>query len=208
MVRKNKNLEFNISSNTSEYGSVRSNFYTGDKGSASINIRVKYGKDYLNLTEIDMTPKLDLFHSDGSIWMDEELYIPVLDTGLIQYNIPENVIKHKGSVKAKLFLVKDEKSIHVANFTFDIKDSGIEGAVEKEISVNLVDDAVKKIMNEQPELFKGEKGDKGDTGPQGVQGEQGPKGDTLLAPPKIYTRDEYNQLATKDSNTLYFISEV
>ena len=30
----------------------------------------------------------------------------------------------------------------------------------------------------------------------------------LRVPPKIYTRDEYNQLAVKDPNTLYFIEEV
>ena len=178
------------------------------------------------------------------------------DKGLIQYNLSDNVIAHAGKVKAKLFLKNTEQSVHVANFTFDIKDSGIESAVAKEISVNIVDDAIKKIINEQPELFKGEKGDKGDIGPQGVQGKQGvkgeqgeqgikgdtgeqgiqgvkgdkgPKGDTgsqgvqgakgekgdkgdkgdsVLASPKIYTRDEYNQLATKDNNTLYFISEV
>ena len=71
--------------------------------------------------------------------------------------------------------------------------------------------------------IQGEKGDtgeqgiqgvKGDTGSQGIQGEKGEKGDkgdkgdSVLASPKIYTRDEYNQLETKDNNTLYFISEV
>lgn len=30
----------------------------------------------------------------------------------------------------------------------------------------------------------------------------------LRVPPKVYTRDEYNQLAVKDANTLYFIEEV
>ena len=30
----------------------------------------------------------------------------------------------------------------------------------------------------------------------------------LRVPPKVYTRDEYNQLAIKDPNTLYFIEEV
>ena len=63
-------------------------------------------------------------------------------------------------------------------------DSGVEGAVEKEISVNLVDDAVRRILKENvieilgngfeqlntdvvnhldnnPELFKGDKGDIG-----------------------------------------------
>ena len=55
---------------------------------------------------------------------------------------------------------------------------------------------------------QGVKGDKGEQGEQGPKGAKGDKGDTTLAPPKMYTRDEYNQLATKDSNTLYFISEV
>lgn len=61
---------------------------------------------------------------------------------------------------------------------------------------------------------KGEQGPQGPTGPQGktgeqgIQGPKGEKGDTVLVPPKIYTRDEYNQLETKDNNTLYFISEV
>ena len=113
MVRKNKNLEFNINSKNSDYGSVESNFYTGDNGSATITIRIKYGKDYLNLTKTGMTPRLDLFHSDGSIWIDEDLYIPMPDVGLIQYNIPNNVIKHSGLVNAKLFLVNGDKSIFV-----------------------------------------------------------------------------------------------
>ena len=56
--------------------------------------------------------------------------------------------------------------------------------------------------------IQGVKGDKGSQGIQGVKGDKGDKGDTTYLPPKIYTRDEYNQLATKDNNTLYFISEV
>ena len=52
---------------------------------------------------------------------------------------------------------------------------------------------------------KGDKGDQGEQGEQGIQGIKGDKGDTTLSPPKIYTRDEYNQLEQKDNNTLYFI---
>ena len=233
-IYKNTDLEFSLQQGT-EKGGVYTNFYTEDKGSASIRIRLSSNEYYLDLTKTDLKPVLFLFHEDGSIFEIKDFMNVMPDKGLIQHNLSDNVIAHAGKVKAKLFLKNTEQSVHVANFTFDIKDSGIEGAVEKEISVNLVDDAVKRIINESPELFKGEKGDKGDTGPQGVQGkqgvkgeqgeqgikgdkgeqgEQGPqgakgdKGDTTLAPPKIYTRDEYNQLATKDSNTLYFISEV
>ncbi|AMG20090.1 BppU family phage baseplate upper protein [Staphylococcus saprophyticus] len=234
-IYKNKDITTNIDTEKMSINNSDTYFYTEDKGSAALRIFINHRKTAFNLDNTNLKPVLDLFHTDGSIWLDEPLEVIMSDKGLLQYNIPDNVIAHAGLIKAKLFLRNAEQSVHVANFTFDIKDSGIEGAVEKEISVNIVDDAIKRIINEQPELFKGEKGDKGDTGPQGIQGkqgvkgeqgeqgvkgdkgeqgeqgvkgEQGPKGDTLLAPPKIYTRDEYNQLATKDSNTLYFISEV
>ena len=212
-IKKNTDLEFSLQKGT-EKGGVYTNFYTEDKGSASIRIRLSSNEYYLDLTKTDLKPVLFLFHEDGSIFEIKDFINVMPDKGLIQYNLSDNVIAHAGKVKAKLFLRNAEQSVHVANFTFDIKDSGIEGAVEKEISVNLVDDAVKRIINEQPELFKGEKGEKltfedlTDEDKEELKGEQGPKGDTLLAPPKIYTRDEYNQLATKDSNTLYFISEV
>src|SRR5699024_11527630 len=70
------------------------------------------------------------------------------DKGLIQYNLSDSMIAHASKVKAKLFLKNTKESVHVANFTFDIKDSGIEGAVAKEISVNIVDDAVRRIVKE------------------------------------------------------------
>ena len=232
-----KNQDYILETNNSnvKIGKEPSKFYTEDKNSASIRLFVNWHDRPVNFSNTNLKPVLDLFHSDGSIWIDEELDIVMAEEGVVQYKIPDNIISHAGTIKAKLFLRDDKQSVHVANVMFDIKDSGIEGVVAKEISVNIVETTVKKIMNESPELFKGEKGDKGDTGPQGIQGkqgvkgeqgeqgikgdkgeqgEQGPrgakgdKGDTTLAPPKIYTRDEYNQLETKDSNTLYFISEV
>ena len=269
-IYKNTDLEFSLQQET-EKGGVYTNFYTEDKGSASIRVRLSSNGNFLDLTKIDLKPVLFLFHEDDSIFEIRDFINVMPDKGLIQYNLSDNVITHAGKVKAKLFLRNTEQSIHVANFTFDIKDSGIEGAVAKEISVNIVDDAVRRIVkenaieilgdgfkddvsvelknyvNDNVETFKGPKGDegkegqrgpqgeKGDTGEQGPEGPQGPKGnkgdigptgktgeqglqgiagppgpkgDTLLAPPKIYTREEYDQLVTKDSNTLYFISEV
>ncbi|WP_165844856.1 BppU family phage baseplate upper protein [Staphylococcus saprophyticus] len=213
-IYKNKDITTNIETEKTSINNSDTYFYTEDKGSAALRIFINHRKTAFNLDDTNLKPVLDLFHTDGSIWLDEPLEVIMSDKGLLQYNIPDNVIAHAGLIKAKLFLRNTEQSVHVANFTFDIKDSGIEGAVEKEISVNLVEDTIKKIINEQPELFKGEKGEKltfedlTDEDKEELKGEQGPKGDTLLAPPKIYTRDEYNQLATKDSNTLYFISEV
>lgn len=197
-IYKNTDLEFSIQKGT-EKGGVYTNFYTEDKGSASIRIRLSSNEYYLDLTKTDLKPVLFLFHEDGSIFEIKDFINVMPDKGLIQYNLSDNVIAHAGKVKAKLFLKNTEQSVHVANFTFDIKDSGIEGAVTKEISVNIVDDAVRRIIQENaidllgegfeerlnedvfthldnnPELFKGPQGD---VGPQGPKGDKGAKGDT------------------------------
>ena len=196
-INKNIDLEFSLQKGT-EKGGVYTNFYTEDKGSASIRIRLSSNEYYLDLTKTDLKPVLFLFHEDGSIFEIRDFINVMPDKGLIQYNLSDNVIAHAGKVKAKLFLKNTKQSVHVANFTFDIKDSGIEGAVEKEISVNIVDDAVRRIIQENaidllgegfeerlnedvfthldnnPEQFKGPKGD---IGPQGVKGDKGNKGD-------------------------------
>lgn len=211
---KNKDIIANVNATSINLGSIKAKFYTEDKNVASIRITIKNNGSILDLTKSELTPKLDVFSSDGSIFLDEELTIINPELGLVQYNIPTNVIKHAGETVAKLFLVSESKSIHVANFSFTIVDSGVETTVAKEIDVDIAKETVRKIIDESPELFKGEKGDKmtfkdlTDEEKEELKGEQGDKGDTVLVPPKIYTRDEYNQLATKDNNTLYFISEV
>ena len=295
---KNKDLELNIQTGTIKRGNHGVLFYSEDKGTASIRIKITDNNRNIDFTKIDLVPYLDLFMEDGSIFKDEEFRMIAPQYGQVQYDIPKNIIRHVGQVHAKIILKNNNKSIHVADFYFTIGDSGIEEAVEKEISVDIVDDAVRRIVkenamellgegfkddvsvelknyvNDNVENFKGPKGDKGDQGPQGprglkgdtgeqglqgpqgIQGEEGPegkqgpegkmgpqgpkgdtgnvgpqgqegprgergiqgeqgekgdkgdKGDSVLASPKIYTRDEYNQLETKDSNTLYFISEV
>lgn len=199
-IYKNKDVTTNIETEKLSINNPETYFYTEDKGSAALRIFIKYRDTAFNLNDTNLTPLLDLFHSDGSIWLDEPLEVIMSDKGLLQYNIPNNVIEHAGKVKAKLFLRNAEQSVHVANFTFDIKDSGVEGAVAKEISVNIVDDAVRRIVKENaieilgddfeqrlntdvtnhldsnPDLFKGIKGDKGEPGEKGEQGERGPEG--------------------------------
>ena len=306
---KNKDLELNIQTGTIKRGNHGVLFYSEDKGTASIRIKITDNNRNIDFTKIDLVPYLDLFMEDGSIFKDEEFRMIAPQYGQVQYDIPKNIIRHVGQVHAKIILKNSNKSIHVADFYFTIGDSGIEEAVEKEINVNIVDDAVRRIVKENAiellgedfkddvtldlqnyvstntELFKGPQGDtgprgftgpqgvKGDTGEQGLQGPQGPqgekgevtfesltetqieritgpkgdrgpqgprgekgevgeagkegpqglrgeegpqgpkgekgdKGSTVVVPPKIYTREEYDQLETKDSNTLYFISEV
>ena len=160
-IYKNTDLEFSLQQGT-EKGGVYTNFYTEDKGSASIRVRLSSNGYYLDLTKTDLKPVLFLFHEDDSIFEIRDFINVMPDKGLIQYNLSDNVIAHAGKVKAKLFLKNTEQSVHVANFTFDIKDSGIEGAVEKEISVNLVDDAVRRIIEANPEGYKGKDADPND----------------------------------------------
>ena len=232
-VYKNKDIEANINERGVDLGNINVNFYTEDNGVASIRIKIKkQDGTSVNFNETDMLPRLDLYAKDGSIFKNEPVNIVLPEYGFIQYKVSDYVIRHEGKMDCKLFLENDTESVHVANFYFVIKDSEITGAIGKEIKVELLEDIVYKILNEHVDKFKGEKGDtgeqgiqgergpqgiqgeKGDTGSQGIQGvkgdkgEKGDKGDSVLAPPKIYTRDEYNQLATKDNNTLYFISEV
>nr|WP_261007235.1 BppU family phage baseplate upper protein [Staphylococcus haemolyticus] len=147
-----------------------------------------------------MEPRLDIFSQDGSIFLDEPIEIISPTIGLIEYQVSSQVIKHAGKMNCKLFLKDDEQSIHVANFSFNILDSGVEKAIAKEINLNLVESTVKQIMSEDlvnllndgfkdkltgdlenylsthSEEFKGPKGDEGpqgEQGPQGLQGEQG-----------------------------------
>lgn len=192
-INKNTELEFSLQQDA-ERGGVYTNFYTEDKGSASIRIRLtSYGQS-LDLTKTDLKPVLFLFHADGSIFEIKDFMNVMPEQGLIQYNISDNVIRHAGKVKAKVFLKNDTKSIHVANFTFDIRDSGIDGAVEKEVTLTVLKEKLIEIMKENSlgilddefkselftdvheyldtnnEQFKGEKGDKGDIGPVGPMG--------------------------------------
>lgn len=128
-------------------------------------------------------------------FIDTNFYTEDKSTSSIRITIKNN----KRPVNAKLFLKNQSQSVHVANFKFFIKDSGIAGAVEKEITVNIVDDAIKRVMQENAIELLGEdvkddvsvelksyvttntelfKGPKGDIGPQGQRGPQGVKGDT------------------------------
>lgn len=178
-IYKNKDITTNIDTEKTSINNPDTYFYTEDKGSTALRIFINHHKTSFNLDNTNLTPVLDLFHADGSIWLDEPLEVIMADKGLLQYNIPNNVIAHAGQIKAKLFLKNTEQSVHVANFTFDIKDSGIEDAIEKEISVNLVEDTVKKIMNESPELFKGEKFRFEDFTPEQLEEIKGEKGEGM-----------------------------
>ncbi|PTI19866.1 DUF2479 domain-containing protein, partial [Staphylococcus warneri] len=202
MIIKMTDVETNISPTNIDIGDIGCRFYTEDENTAFIRIRINYDGQPVNLNDTDMKPKLDLFMQDGSIFIDEPTEMLIAESGLIQYNIPTKVIKHAGRVSCKLFLDNGNDSVHVANFTFNIVESGVENIVAKEINVELLKDTVRKVIDENSdsilgenfknevsnnfleyakthtEEFKGPKGDTGEKGDVGPQGLQGPKGDT------------------------------
>lgn len=193
-------VETSINNKDISIGDIGSRFYTEDENTVAIRIRIKHEGELVDLNKTDMQPKLDLFFEDGSIMLDEPVEKIIPTTGLIQYNVPVKVIKHIGRVDCKLFLDNGKQSVHVANFSFNIVDSGVEKAIAKEVSVNLVDDAIRRIvkenaiqilgddfepklksdvidyLNENVETFRGIKGDTGPVGPMGEKGEPGEAG--------------------------------
>jgi len=196
-IYKTKDVYTNVNVSNINVGDIGANFYSEDENTASIRIFIKWNNEPLDLNKTKLTPKLDLFMQDGSVFIDESYKVinPVI--GLIQYDIPKNVIKHIGQVSAKLFLESEHESVHVANFSFNILDSGVENKIAKEVSVNLVKDTVKGILREDvTDLLNGDfkaklttdlqnylnsnaskfKGPKGDKGEQGIPGQDGKDG--------------------------------
>ena len=208
-IYKNKDIEANINERGVELGNINVNFYTEDNGTASIRIKIRNQQGVpINFNNTDMQPRLDLYAKDGSIFTNEPVDIILPEQGLIQYKVPDYVIRHEGKMDCKLFLENGVESVHVANFYFVIKDSGITGAVGKEIKVDILQDMVRDVMVENamgllddeykdkinqdvveyissnPELYKGPKGDKGDQGPRGPQGVKGDTGEQGLQGPR------------------------
>ena len=135
---------------------------------------------------------------DGSIFKNEPLIIDDVVKGFLTYKIPKRLSNTLVMYVVSCFRERRTK-IHVANFSFNIIDSGIESAVAKEIDVKLVDDAITRILKDNAtdllskdfkekidkdvisyiekneSRFKGVKGDKGEPGQPGAKGETGKK---------------------------------
>lgn len=205
MIYKSKDVNTNINISNIDIGNIGATFYTEDEGTASIRIFIKWNNKAVNLNLTNLKPKLDLFLADGSIFTDEPIRIITPETGVIQYDIRNEVIRHAGNVNAKLFLESENESVHVANFSFTIVDSGVEGKVQKEINIPLLKDAVQKLITENSDMILGEgfkdevssnfiqyaknnpdefKGPQGERGKQGIQGPIGNTGETGATGPK------------------------
>ena len=208
-IFKNKDIQANVNERGVELGNINVNFYTEDNGTASIRIKMRNQQGVpINFNNTDMQPRLDLYAKDGSIFTNEPVDIILPEQGLIQYKVSNYVIRHEGKMDCKLFLENGTESVHVANFYFVIKDSGVTGAVGKEIKVDILQDMVRDVMSENamgllddeykdkinqdvveyissnPDKYKGPKGDKGEIGPQGQRGLKGDTGEQGLQGPR------------------------
>lgn len=165
-----------------------------------------------------MNPRLDLYAQDGSIFTNEPIYEVLPEQGLIQYKVSDYVIRHEGKVDAKLFLENENSSVHVANFYFVITDSGVTGAIGKEIKIDILDDKVKKVILDNQELFKGETGEKlkfSDLSSnekleiKGERGLQGVRGDTpnFLIVNGEYDFTAYQPIAPDEFNAMRYFRD-
>src|SRR5699024_656318 len=133
--------------------------------------------------------------------------------------------RHEGKIDCKLFLDNGTESVHVANFYFVIKDSGITGTIGKEIKVDILQDMVRDVMSENamgllddeykdkinqdvveyissnPDKYKGPKGDKGEIGPQGQRGLKGDTGSNGIKGEKGDKGDKGDTLKYADLST-------
>ncbi|HDV6244641.1 SGNH/GDSL hydrolase family protein [Staphylococcus pseudintermedius] len=146
MNYKYKDIHANINELGVDIGYIGANFYSKDVGTASIRINVFWNGQPFDLSNGNYQPQLNLFCEDGSVFMDEPLEIISPYSGLIQYNVTDKVIRHSGKVKAKLFLLNEDTSIHALNFMFNIVDSGVDQTISKEVNGDLVYSAIKNTL--------------------------------------------------------------
>ena len=218
-IYKNKDIQANINERGVELGNINVNFYTEDNGTVSIRIKIRNQQGIpINFNNTDMQPRLDLYAKDGSVFTKEPLTTVLPEQGLIQYKVSDYVIRHKGKMDCKLFLTNGKESVHVANFYFIIQDSGVTGAVGKEIKVDILQDMVRNVMSENamgllddaykekinqdvveyissnPDKYKGPPGDEGEKGNRGNPGAMGYKGERFKF--EDFTKEQLDSLRT------------
>lgn len=125
MIYKRSDFYADINTNTVEVQNKSNTFYTADKGTSLIRIYVTWNKETLNLDKYNLTPQLNISLDNGVTFTDESITNIDEVNGIIDYEIPNKVIVHAGKINAKLFLKNDNQKVHVANFSFNILESGL-----------------------------------------------------------------------------------
>lgn len=197
MIYKNRDIEAVINERGVNLGNIDVVFYTKDINTTSFRLFLKQKIDYTNETFYDifdlrnkgLTPYIDLMMEDGSIFTREPMEIVEADAGLIQYNIPSDILLHVGKVEASVYLLsdtnKEDEGVEVAQFYFYIDDNGLTSRVRRVVNAPIVDEAVARVLSqdaqklldsryktnlenslrsylfENADRFKGPKGDEG-----------------------------------------------
>ena len=76
--------------------------------------------DPIDLNKAKMTPKIDLVMGDGSIFIKEPVNIIDAQVGLIEFDIPPNIIRHVGKANASVYM-EDENGVdgvYLSHFYF------------------------------------------------------------------------------------------
>ena len=173
MIYKNRDIETNINERNVNLGNIDVTLYTNDRQTASLRLvlkkEVRYGSRVesmpIDLTKTTLIPKIDLVMEDGSIFANESLEEINPENGVVQYNIPENVVKHVGRVEASVKLIDANMkniSVQVAFFYFVIASDGLTDKIGKEINSDILDTKVRKIILENEQIFKGRDADPND----------------------------------------------
>ncbi|MES5411737.1 BppU family phage baseplate upper protein [Staphylococcus hominis] len=157
-IYKNKDIDVNVNERGANLGNIDVTLYTNDKNTASIRMKlykeVKYLHetvyDPINLNEAKMIPKIDLAMGDGSIFIKEPVNIIDAEVGLIEFDIPPNIIQHVGKANASVYM-EDENGIdgvYLSHFYFYIDDAGMTGRIGKEINAEILDNIIKRIIKD------------------------------------------------------------
>lgn len=68
MLYKNKDINAEINIKNVNLGDIKTNFYTEDKGTASIRVFINWNDKPVDLNKINMRPLLNLYLEDGSVF--------------------------------------------------------------------------------------------------------------------------------------------
>lgn len=160
MIYKNRDIEAIINERGVNLGNIDVVFYTKDINTTSFRLFLKQKIEYANETFYDifdlrnkgLTPYIDLMMEDGSIFTREPMEIVEADAGLIQYNIPSDILLHIGKVEASVYLLsdanKEDEGVEVAQFYFYIDDNGLTSRVRRVVNTPIVDEAVARVLSQ------------------------------------------------------------
>lgn len=196
MIYKNKDLEAIVNEKGIDLGNVEVVLYTKDINTASFRIflknKINYGNevfyDPFDLSKTSFKPFIDLISENGSIFTHDPLKIIDAESGVVQYELPSDVVAQAGKMDASVYLESDDPAIEgveVATFYFYIDDTGLTSRVGRIVNTTIVDDAVARVLSKDAqklldenykrnlegslkdylkvnsELFRGPKGDEG-----------------------------------------------